>query len=75
MFSYREYRAKVEFDHSAGVFHRRVMNTRDVIFFEGTSVDELTKEFRFSIDDYLAMCAQKGEDPDRPSICPSSLSY
>ena len=68
MISYKEYRAKVGFDYSAGVFHGRVMNTRDMIFFEATSVDELTKEFRFSIDDYLAMCAQKGEDPDRPSI-------
>ena len=75
MFSYKEYRAKVEFDVDAMVFYGRVTDTRDVIFFEGTSVDELNGEFRFSIDDYLAMCAQKGEDPDRPSICPSSLSY
>ena len=72
MISYREYRAKADFDHSAGVFHGRVVNTRDVIFFEGTSVDELTKEFRFSIDDYLAMCAQRGEEPDRPSPCRTS---
>ncbi len=68
MVSYKGYRAKVEFDFSAGVFHGRVMNTRDVIFFEGTSVDELTREFRLSIDDYLAMCTQRGEAPDGPSI-------
>ena len=67
MLSYKEYRAKAEFDRSAGVFHGRVINTRDVIFFEGTSVDELTEEFRFSVDDYLAMCAQRGEDPTCPA--------
>ena len=72
MLSYKAYRAKVEFDHGAVVFHGRVINTRDVIFFEGTSVDELTEEFRFSVDDYLAMCAQRGEDPDMPNPCPTS---
>ena len=66
MMTYKGYRAKVEFDDDAGVFHGRVINTRDVIFFEGTSVDELNREFHFSIDDYLAMCAERGEDPDRP---------
>ena len=72
MMTYRGFGAKVEFDYDARVFHGRVINTRDVIFFEGTSVDELTKEFRFSIDDYLAMCAQRGEEPDRPRLCRTS---
>ncbi len=66
MMTYKGYRAKVEFDSDAGVFHGRVINTRDVIFFEGTSVDELNREFQFSIDDYLAMCAERGEEPDKP---------
>ncbi len=68
MISYMGYRAKVEFDDDAGVFHGRVINTRDLIFFEGTSVDELNREFRFSVDDYLSMCAERGESPDSPSI-------
>ena len=55
----------MEFDYDAGVLHGQVVNTRDVIFFEGTSVDDLNKEFRFSIDDYLAMCAERGEEPPR----------
>ena len=72
MMQYKGYRAVVNFDYEASVFHGEVVDTRDVIFFEGTSVDELTKEFRFSIDDYLAMCAQRGEEPDRPSLCRTS---
>ena len=66
MISYKEYRAKVEFDCSARVFHGWVIDTRDVIFFEGISVDELNREFHSSIDDYLAMCAERGEEPDKP---------
>ena len=75
MISHKRYRAKVAFDYSAGVFRGRVIDTRDVIFFEGASVEELSREFRFSIDDYLAMCAEKCEEPDRPSLCPPSLSF
>ena len=66
MMTYKGYGAKVEFDYDAQVFHGQVINTRDVIFFEATSVDELNREFKFSIDDYLAMCAERGEEPDRP---------
>ena len=63
---YRGYRAVVSFDYEARVFHGEVVNTRDVIFFEGTSVEQLDKEFRLSIDDYLTICAQRGREPDRP---------
>ena len=63
---YRGYRAVVSFDYEASVFHGEVVDTRDVIFFEGTSVEQLDKEFRLSIDDYLAVCAERGREPDRP---------
>ena len=66
MREYRGYRAVVSFDYEASVFHGEVVDTRDVIFFEGTSVEQLDKEFRFSIDDYLTACAQRGREPDRP---------
>ena len=63
---YRGYHAAVSCDHEACVFHGEIVGTRDVIFFEGRSVEELNKEFRFSVDDYLAMCAERGQAPDRP---------
>ena len=66
MMEYKGYRAAVKYDHDAGVFHGEVIDTRDVIFFEGTSVAQLDEEFRFSIDDYLAMCAEQDQEPDKP---------
>ena len=66
MMEYKGYRAAVTFDYEAGVFHGEVVDTRDVIVFEGTSVQQLKKEFRFSIDDYLAVCAERGRTPDKP---------
>ena len=62
---------RTEEDISA--FHGRVKDIRDVVSFEGSSVEELKREFQVSIDDYLAMCA---EEIDRGSpICYISEQY
>lgn len=66
MIEYKGYLGKVEFDDEAALFHGEVINTRDVITFEGESVSELTKAFRDSVDDYLAFCEERGETPDKP---------
>jgi predicted HicB family RNase H-like nuclease len=66
MMEYKGYIGKVEFDDEAGIFHGEVINTRDVITFQGKSVAELKKAFRESVDDYLAFCASRGEEPDKP---------
>ena len=42
------------------------MGLRDVITFEGASFAEVEQAFRDSIEDYLAFCAERGEQPDRP---------
>jgi predicted HicB family RNase H-like nuclease len=66
MMEYKGYIGKVEFADEAGVFHGEVINTRDVITFQGQSVSELKKAFQDSVDDYLAFCAKRGEEPDKP---------
>ncbi|HKI36256.1 MAG TPA: type II toxin-antitoxin system HicB family antitoxin [Gemmataceae bacterium] len=63
---YKGYIGRVEFDDDARIFHGEVINTRDVITFQGSSVDELLKAFSDSVDDYLAFCKERGEDPDKP---------
>ena len=64
--TYKGYQAKVELDEDAGVFHGEVINTRDVITFQGSSVEELKQAFEDSVDDYLEFCASRGEDPEKP---------
>ncbi len=66
MMEYKGYFAKVEFDGDANIFHGEVINLRDVITFEGESVSELKKAFMDSVDDYLAFCAERGEEPEKP---------
>jgi predicted HicB family RNase H-like nuclease len=66
MMEYNGYIAKVEFDDEAEIFHGEVINLRDVITFQGTSVTELRQAFQDSVEDYLAFCAERGEEPEKP---------
>jgi predicted HicB family RNase H-like nuclease len=64
--TYKGYEGVVTFDEDAGLFTGEVINTRDVITFQGSSVKELTKAFKDSVDDYLEFCAARNEDPEKP---------
>lgn len=64
MMIYKGYSGHVELDDEAGLFHGEVLDTRDVITFQGTSVEELIQAFRDSIDDYLEHCRKRGEEPE-----------
>ena len=66
MMEHKGYLGRVEFDAESELFHGEVVGTRDVITFQGKSVDELKTAFRDSVDDYLAFCKERGEEPDRP---------
>lgn len=61
MMEYKGYIGLVDFDDEAAIFHGEVINTRDVITFQGESVRELTEAFHHSVDDYLSFCAKRGE--------------
>jgi len=63
---YRGYSARVEYDEELDALHGQVLNINDVITFQGSSVDELKKEFEASVDDYLTWCEERGEEPDKP---------
>jgi len=64
--TYKSYQAIVEFDEDADIFDGEVINLRDVITFQGRSVDELKRAFAESLDDYLAFCKAHGEEPEKP---------
>jgi predicted HicB family RNase H-like nuclease len=63
---YRGYTAELVIDLEARVLHGRVLGLRDVVTFQGDTVEEAERAFRESVDDYLAFCAARGEKPDRP---------
>lgn len=66
MINYKGYSGTVRFDDEADIFHGEVLGLRDVVTFQGTTVEELKQAFKDSVDDYLDYCAERGEEPDKP---------
>jgi len=66
MMEYKGYIGEVNFDSDAHIFHGEIINTRDVITFQGTTVAELETAFQESIDDYLDWCEEDGVSPEKP---------
>jgi predicted HicB family RNase H-like nuclease len=66
MMNYKGYTAKVEFDDEAMIFHGEVIGIKDVVTFQGKSIKEIEKAFHDSVDDYLDLCKEREETPDKP---------
>jgi predicted HicB family RNase H-like nuclease len=64
---YKGYIAVLELDGEKGVFQGSVVNTRDVITFQGSSVEELRREFEASVDFYLEVSARHNREPEKPA--------
>ena len=67
MMEYKGYIAKVEYDDSVGLLHASVVNSGayPVANCEAADAESLRREFRISIDEYLASCEEDGVEPRR----------
>ena len=63
---YKGYQGIVTFDEDAKIFHGEVVGLKDIITFQGKTVDELEQAFKDSVDDYLEFCEKKGRSPEKP---------
>jgi len=64
---YKGYTGSVAFDADDKIFYGRVLGIRRALIgFEGTTVEDLEKDFQAGIDDYLEMCAEKSMEPEKP---------
>jgi len=66
MMEYKGYvSGPIEFDAEDKTLHGRVVGIADIIHFEGRTAEELEQAFRDSIDEYLKLCEERGDKPDR----------
>jgi len=65
MMKYKGYIGTIEFDDASDIIHGEVIGLKDVITFQGTTVDEVKQAFRDSVDDYLEWCKERGECPEK----------
>jgi predicted HicB family RNase H-like nuclease len=64
--SYKGYSGSIEFDEDDLVFHGRIIGIRDIITYEAETAAELVQAFHDSVDDYLAYCAERSKEPQKP---------
>ena len=61
---YKGYVRSVEFSEEDGIFYGKVMGIRALVSYEGTTAKELVDDFHTAVDDYLALCEDKGVKPE-----------
>ncbi|MCP5048168.1 MAG: type II toxin-antitoxin system HicB family antitoxin [bacterium] len=66
MLEYNGYIGRVEFSAEDRIFHGKIDFINDLVTFEATSVEELEKEFRVAVDDYLETCKTLNIAPQKP---------
>ncbi|WP_310602598.1 type II toxin-antitoxin system HicB family antitoxin [Anaerosporobacter sp.] len=65
MMEYKGYHATVGYDADDKIFIGEVFGIVDSLNFHGSSVDELEEMFHQSIDNYLHLCKECGQEPDK----------
>ena len=63
---YKGYTTKVEYSAEDACLIGRIIGIKDIVVFHGDSVPEFKAAFEEAVDDYLAFCAKKGQEPPKP---------
>lgn len=63
---YKGYTGSVEYSSEDDCLYGKVQGIRNLISYEGDSVDELKKSFEYMIDSYLEDCKTENITPEKP---------
>jgi len=64
--TYKGYIGTVEYSEEDNCLFGRINGIRDIISYEGVSIEEIRKAFEEAVDDYLRHCAATGKEPNKP---------
>ena len=72
MMEYKGYIATIEYDDSVGLLHGQVVNAGPYpivpLYSRPADVEGLEREFRISVEEYLASCVEDGVEPRKPLL-------
>jgi len=63
---YKGYSARVEYDQEDKILIGRVVGIHDGVNFHGHSTEEIELAFIEAVDNYLGMCEEIGQAPEKP---------
>ena len=67
MIEYKGYLGWFAFNETTGIFQGKVVNAKDLITFQGKSIEKTHQAFRDAVDSYLAGCQRYGREPEKIS--------
>lgn len=65
LLSYKGYHGTVEYSLKDKILYGKVIDIKSLISYEGTTIEELTNDFKGAVDDYLELCKEHNESPER----------
>lgn len=62
---YKGYLTRIEYSVEDHVLYGKIEGIKDLVNFESDSIDQIEHEFHCAVDDYLQLCEELGECPDK----------
>ncbi len=62
---YKGYYAKIEYSAEDKVLYGKIEGINDLVSFESNNIEDIETEFRNAVDDYLLVCEELGQCPDK----------
>lgn len=63
--NYKGYFTKIEYSAEDHILYGKIEGINDLVNFESDSVEKIEKEFYAAVDDYLELCQELGQNPDK----------
>lgn len=61
---YKGYTAELDIDYPVIPYCGHIANINDLVTFEASTLDDLEKQFRLAVDDYIEFCKEVGKNRD-----------
>ena len=63
--SYKDYLGTVEYSSEDDCLYGKVVGVHGLTAYEGQSLEELRRDFKTAVDEYLELCMERGITPEK----------
>lgn len=63
---YKGYEGSIEYTLEDKILFGRVQGIKSILTYEGNTIPELENDFHDTIDEYLQVCEENGDKPEKP---------
>jgi predicted HicB family RNase H-like nuclease len=65
-FNYKGYQGSINASIEDKCLYGKILHIRDLVLYEGNTLEELENSFKESVEDYLEHCKAVGKEPNKP---------